>query len=184
MSTTTNAKVSVLGRHDVQTVDGSGRRIHGVIDGVEVKPIRPHVDQRGSLVELINFEDPFWREPIVYSYSLTIKPGRIKGWGMHLRQVDRHALHTGELRLVLFDARTDSPTHGAIQVVCLSDEAKGLVRIPAGVWHAAQNIGDTLVHVTNFPTIAYNRNDPDKQLLPLDTDEIPFEFGDLDGYGR
>jgi dTDP-4-dehydrorhamnose 3,5-epimerase len=127
-----DARVSVLGRDDRQTVDATGTRVSGVIDGVEVKPLRPHVDQRGSLVELINFDDPFWREPIVYSYSMTIKPGRIKGWGMHLRQTDRHALHTGQLRLVLFDAREDSPTHRQIQVVCASDEAKAVVRIPRG----------------------------------------------------
>jgi dTDP-4-dehydrorhamnose 3,5-epimerase len=183
-TTVSDVTVSLLGRDDVATVDAAGRRIHGVIDGVEIKPMRPHVDPRGSLVEVINFDDPFWREPIVYSYAMTIKPGRIKGWGMHLRQIDRHVLMGGELRLVLYDARSDSPTHGTIQIACLSDEAKGAVRIPCGVWHAAQNVGDTMVHLVNFPTIAYDRDEPDKQLLPIGTDQIPFEFGGLDGYGR
>ncbi len=181
---TEDARVSVRGRDDHQTVDESSGARLGAIDGVEVKPIRPHVDQRGSLAEVINFADPFWREPIVYCYTMTVKPGRIKGWGMHLRQVDRHVLHTGEARLVLFDAREDSPTHGVLQTVHMSDEAKAAVRIPAGVWHALQNTGATVMHVTNFPTIPYDRANPDKQLLEIGSPQIPFDFGDLDSYGR
>jgi dTDP-4-dehydrorhamnose 3,5-epimerase len=52
------------------------------------------------------------------------------------------------------------------------------------VWHAAQNVGETVLHLTNFPTIPYDRTDPDKQLLPIDTDEIPFDWDELDTYDR
>jgi dTDP-4-dehydrorhamnose 3,5-epimerase len=176
--------VSLLGTRDEQTVDPTGRHVGRGIDGVEVQRARPFIDPRGSLIEVVNFEDPFWREPIVYSYSMTVNPGRIKGWGMHLRQVDRHHVHAGSVRFVLYDARTDSPTHGHIAIVCLGDEARGAVRIPAGVWHAAQNYGSSVAHITNFPTIAYDHSAPDKQLLPIGTDLIPFDFGDLDTYGR
>ena len=176
--------VSVLGSADGQTVDGHGRRASTGIDGVELQLVRAHLDSRGSLAEVINFADPFWREPIVYSYSLTIEPGRIKGWGMHLRQADRHHVHCGRLRIVLHDARTNSPTHGNTAVHCLGSEARGALRIPPGVWHAFQNVGQDVVHVTNFPTIAYDHEHPDKQMLPLDTELISFDFDDLDSYGR
>lgn len=178
------ARVSLLGTDDHQTVDATGRRVSHGIDGVEVQLVRPHIDPRGMLTEVVNFADPFWREPIVYSYSITINPGRVKGWGMHLRQVDRHHVHNGHVRFVLYDARTDSPTHGNLAIVCLGDEARGAVRIPAGVWHAAQSYGTVAAHVTNFPTLPYDHANPDKQMLPLDTPEIPFDFGLLDTYGR
>jgi hypothetical protein len=32
---------------------------------------------------IVNFDQPFWEEPVVYAYGITIRPGRIKGWGMH-----------------------------------------------------------------------------------------------------
>jgi hypothetical protein len=49
-------------------------------------------------METINFDDPFWEEPIVYAYSFTVAPGRIKGWGMHRDQTDRYAALAGQLR--------------------------------------------------------------------------------------
>ena len=156
----------------------------GTIDGVDLQLTRPHIDPRGSLIEVINFDDPFWHEPIVYSYSITVNAGRIKGWGMHMRQVDRHHVHCGRVRFVLFDARVDSPTHGNVAQFHFGDEARGTLRIPPGVWHAVQNVGDVPAHVTNFPTIAYDRANPDKQLLPIGSSEIPFDFDDLDSYGR
>lgn len=177
-------QLSVVGRSDRQTVDDAGRSEKMRIDGVEVQLVRPHLDPRGTLIEVVNFDDPFWREPIVYSYSITINPGRIKGWGMHLRQVDRHHVHNGQVRFVLYDARTTSPTHGQVDVICLGEESRGALRIPAGVWHAAHCFGTVPAHVTNFPTIPYDRERPDKRLLPIDSDEIPFDFNDLDSYGR
>ena len=36
-------------------------------------------------MEMVNFDDPFWEEPVVYAYAFTVSPGRIKGWGMHKR---------------------------------------------------------------------------------------------------
>ena len=53
--------------------------------------LEPHVDHRGSLFEIVNFDHPFWQEPVVYAYAITIRPGRIKGWGMHKLQTDRYA---------------------------------------------------------------------------------------------
>ena len=85
---------------------------------------------------------------------------------------------------MLYDARTESPTHGHLAIVCLGDEARGAVRIPPGVWHAAHNYGTSVAHITNFPTIAYDHASTDKQLLPIGTELIPFDFDDLDMYGR
>lgn len=180
----TEARVSLLGMTDHQTVAADGRPMPGRIEGVEIQYVRPHVDARGMLVEVVNFSDPFWREPVVYSYAITVDPGKVKGWGMHLRQVDRHHVHSGRVRFVLYDARIDSPTHGCVQTLWMGDEARGAVRIPNGVWHALQNVADVVAHVTNFPTVPYDRAAPDKQLLPLDTELIPFDFSNLGGYGR
>lgn len=180
----TAAELSVVGTADRQTAVTGGQQIVHDIDGVEVKRVQIHLDPRGTLTEVINFDDPFWFEPVVYSYSLTVNAGRIKGWGMHLRQVDRHYVHCGNLRMVLFDARKGSPTHGNVAMVHLGDESRGIVRIPPGVWHALQNWGSTPAHVINFPTVPYDHANPDKQMLPISTDQIPFDFGDLDSYGR
>ena len=44
-----------------------------------------------------------------------------------------------------------------------------------------RNIGQEELMVINFPTIQYDHNNPDKYRLPLKTDLIPYDFGDVEG---
>jgi dTDP-4-dehydrorhamnose 3,5-epimerase len=81
-------KVTPGVERDAPTVTSNGERI-ARIEGVEVNKLFPHNDHRGSLTEVISEASRFWREPIVHAYLFTVRPGRIKGWGMHKRQADR-----------------------------------------------------------------------------------------------
>jgi dTDP-4-dehydrorhamnose 3,5-epimerase len=167
---------------DRPTVGAAGERIDITIAGVEVRRLGPiHLDHRGSLVEVIDTQDSFWRDPIVYAYRFTISPGRIKGWGMHKLQTDRYVLAAGRIRVALFDGRTDSPTFEVVNQVFFGDEAPGLLSIPPGVWHADQNIGATEAAVINFPTRAFDRANPDKYRLDPHGSAIPFDFTLRDG---
>ncbi len=150
-----------MGMRDVPTVAAEGRqRAH--LEGVVAAAGVVHVDHRGTLMETINFDDPFWDEPIVYAYAFTVAPGRIKGWGMHRHQTDRYAALAGKLRVVLYDGRPNSPTFQRFAEFHFSDEAPGFLRIPPGVWHADQNWGKTDAHIVNFPTHPYDHANPDK----------------------
>lgn len=167
---------------DRPTIGTEGQRIDVTIAGVEVRRLGPiHVDHRGSLLEVIDTRDPFWRDPIVYAYLFTVSPGRIKGWGMHKLQTDRYLLASGRLRVVLFDGRRDSPTFEAVNQIHFADEAPGLLSIPPGVWHADQNIGEKEAQVINLPSRAYDRANPDKYRLDPHGGEIPFDFTLRDG---
>jgi dTDP-4-dehydrorhamnose 3,5-epimerase len=151
------------------------------IEGVEVAPLAPHVDHRGSLTEILNQASPFWREPVVHVYLFTIRPGRIKGWGMHRLQADRYLRVRGQVRVVLFDGRVDSATHGTYDQFFFGDELPALLRIPPGVWHADQNIGAEEAAIMNFPTVAYDPTAPDKYRIDPHSGEIPFDWDVLDG---
>jgi len=71
---------------DAPTVDAHGQPLTTGIEGVRYVRLTPQVDHRGSLTEVVNFDNDFWDEPIVYSYCFTIRPGRIKAWAMHRLQ--------------------------------------------------------------------------------------------------
>ena len=120
-------------------------------------------------------------EPIVYAYLFSIRPGRIKGWGMHERQTDRYAVLAGDVRVVLYDDRPRSPTRGQFCQFYFTDAVRGLVRIPPGVWHADQNFGPREAMVMNFPTRPYNRAKPDKRRLDPHSNAIPFDWALHDG---
>jgi dTDP-4-dehydrorhamnose 3,5-epimerase len=159
-----------------QTVDRNGTPLPSAIEGVVVKRLRSHVDHRGSLTPVLDARDPFWADPIVYSYEITINPGRIKGWGMHRLQADRYYVATGNVRVGLFDGREDSPSAGVAVEVQFSTRTPGLLLIPPGVWHADQNWGDTEVRIVNFPTRPYDPDSPDKFHIDIDAGIIPFDW--------
>jgi dTDP-4-dehydrorhamnose 3,5-epimerase len=166
---------------DEPTVDTAGRLLDTGIEGVVYGRAVSNVDHRGSLTEVVNFDHGFWDEPIVYSYVITVSPGRIKGWGMHRKQADRYFVCLGNIRVVLFDGRVKSPTHGKFAEFHFSDASRGRLLIPPGVWHADQNWGDTEAVIINFPTRPYNREHPDKYRIDPESTEIPFDFRLRDG---
>jgi dTDP-4-dehydrorhamnose 3,5-epimerase len=180
-STTTGLEVSPAGLKDSQTVDRSGRELFGQVEGVEVTRLNEHADGRGSLTPFLSLADSFWREPVVYAYSVKVRPGKIKGWGMHRLQTDRYFVPACRLRVVLYDGRVDSPTFESFQEIWFSDGSSGLVRIPPGVWHADQNWGDCDAWLVNFPTRPYDPADPDKYRLDPHGEEIAFDWTIRDG---
>ena len=167
---------------DRATVTPAGERLDPLPDGVTFLDAPTHADARGSVVELF---DPRWgwhRDPIVFVYTFTIRPGMVKGWGLHAEHEDRYFILFGEMEVVLYDERPGSPTEGLVATVVLSEHRRRLMNIPAGIWHADHNIGEKDVVVVNFPTIQYDHSNPDKYRLPLDTDRIPYRFEDAHGW--
>jgi len=147
------------------------------IEGVVIERPPLHVDHRGSLFEAISHGHPFWREPIVHAEWVVSSPGMIKGWGMHLESNDRYVVGGGHLRVVLYDGRIDSPTHGRIAQFHFGSRSPGWLRIPCGVWHASQNYGDVEAIILNFPTEPHRFGAPDKYRLdPYDRSLIDFDW--------
>ena len=161
---------------DPQTVTPTGEPVRELIAGVVVRSAITHVDDRGEVCEVF---DPAWgvsADPLVYVYQAMVRPGKTKGWIVHHQQDDRIFVSLGALRIVLYDAREDSPTQGRINEIFLSERNRGLLVIPRGVFHAVQNVGAVDAYFVNVPTRAYAHQAPDKFRLPIDTDQIPFSL--------
>lgn len=167
---------------DIQTVNAEGVSTTEVPEGVTFKEMTTHIDDRGSVCEMYDSRWDWHPDPLVFSYVFTIRPGVVKGWGLHKLHEDRYFILFGEVEVVLYDARKDSPTFGLVSKVVLSAYNRRLMNIPAGIWHANKNIGQQDVVVVNFPTICYDHSNPDKYRLPLDTDQIPYTFDDPKGW--
>jgi dTDP-4-dehydrorhamnose 3,5-epimerase len=133
-------------------------------------------------MEVFDLRWNFHPDPLVFAYTFSIRPGVVKGWNLHREHEDRYAILVGEMELVLFDPRPGSPTCGQMSRILLTAQAPSLVTVPRNVWHADHNVGRTDVVVVNFPTTPYDHEQPDKYRLPIDTDLIPFSFGDAKGW--
>jgi dTDP-4-dehydrorhamnose 3,5-epimerase len=167
---------------DTQTVRQDGTRFTPLLHGVRIRPMTTHIDARGSVTELYDPRWPWHDEPLVFVYTFSIRPGFVKGWNLHREHEDRYAILQGEMELVMFDPRPDSPTCGSICRIVLSERQPCLVNVPRDVWHADHNFGTTDVVVVNFPTTAYDHANPDKYRLPIDSPLIPYSFDGARGW--
>jgi dTDP-4-dehydrorhamnose 3,5-epimerase len=159
---------------DRQTVTPSGVRIASVIDGVEFRAGQMQVDERGTLVEILSLGENSVDLPIVHVYMVSIRPGQVKGWVVHRKQDDRLFFLSGSSKVALYDGRVGSPTEGLVDVRFLGTDNRGLLVVPAGVYHALRNVGSDDVLFANLPTRAYDHADPDKFRLPAANDVIPY----------
>jgi dTDP-4-dehydrorhamnose 3,5-epimerase len=174
--TPANSELEPHYKQDRATVTATGQSTATLPHGVSVRDLALHTDDRGTVCELY---DPRWGwhdAPLLYSYMFTVRPGIVKGWGMHKLHEDRYCLISGEMKLVLYDGRSDSPTFGLVAQIYLSAQRRQIVNIPIGVWHADENVGSVDVVAINFPTRLYDHESPDKYRLPVDTDLIPHRF--------
>lgn len=169
-------------KRDPSTVTETGESRQRLTEGVIMKELPTHADARGTLVELFDVRWNWHPDPLVFAYSFTIRPGYAKGWNLHREHEDRYFILQGEMELVLFDPRPESTTCGEVCRIVLSESNRRLVNVPKFVWHADHNIGARDVVVVNFPTTPYDHENPDKYRLPLDTDLIPYSFGNATGW--
>ena len=163
-------------RKDEPTVSSDGSDLQELIVGVELRRTPTHADERGTLTEVIDLRWEFTDDPLVYVYLVTLRPEQIRGWVVHQAQNDRLFVYAGVLKIALYDARTDSPTHGLVNVFHLGGHDRALLSIPAGVYHGVHNVGSEDGAFVNLPSQPYQHDDPDKYRLPLDNDVIPYRL--------
>lgn len=167
---------------DKQTVTPEGKSVQHLIAGVVIQSSVTHVDDRGTLCEIYSPHRPPHPAPLVYVYQFTIRPGKIKGWHVHHLHDDRIFISQGQVKVVLYDSRIDSQTHGMINEIYRSDLDRTIMVIPAFVFHAHENVGSTDALFISMPTRPYQHDNPDVHRLPLDTDQIPYRFEQRRGW--
>lgn len=123
-----------------------------MIEGVEIKELTTHCDERGYFRELIRSTDEFFEEGFgQWSVSL-MHQGTIKAWHIHQLQTDWWYVASGTLKVVLNDRREDSPTRDeTMELLMGGAHPARIVKIPPGVAHGCKCIsGDaSLFYITS-----------------------------------
>jgi dTDP-4-dehydrorhamnose 3,5-epimerase len=146
-----------------------------MIDGVVIKQLKAHADERGCLTEILRSDDELF-SGFGQIYVSRNYPGVVRAWHYHKLQEDFWACVKGMIKVGLYDAREDSPTHGEVQEVFLGEQSMVLLKIPIGVMHGYKTIGVEPSLLLNLPTMVYNPAQPDEYRLPYDTDQIPYNW--------
>lgn len=146
-----------------------------MIDGVRVKQLIRHSDDRGFFQEIVRDDDGLLRRFGQASMSKTY-PGVIKAFHYHERQDDLWFFPVGNAQVVLYDLREDSPTKGETNVFYMGEDNPIAVLIPTGVAHGYRTLGEKPAIIIYFTTQSYNPNNPDEKRLPFNDPRIGFNW--------
>jgi dTDP-4-dehydrorhamnose 3,5-epimerase len=128
----------------------------GDIEGVQIRALHVHQDERGWLTELFRSDDLGPELVPVMAYLSQTEPGVARGPHEHVEQTDLFAfLGPSDFELHLWDARSDSPTYGARTKKICGVSNPCTVVVPPGVVHGYRNIGSLPGWVINAPNRLY-----------------------------
>ncbi len=145
-----------------------------MIDGVFIKKLVTHTDERGFFREIIRVTDDFFGEGFGQWSVSQIHTGVIKAWHIHKKQVDWWYVHSGVVKVALYDTRRDSPTHKELMELLMGDnQPVQVLRIPLGVAHGCKCISGP----ANLFYITSNIYDPDDEFrITFDDPDIGFDW--------
>lgn len=161
----------------------------GPIDGVMLKSLKVHADQRGYFLEQLKRGDlddqgrAFLPEHGFAQMSRSLAyarggnpPELIKAFHWHRQQWDYWDIVKGNARVVLVDLRLDSATAGRTQVVMAGQNSPKMIAIPPLVAHGYQALDLQDVLLCYYVTEPYDPNHPDEGRIPWNDPRIDFDW--------
>jgi len=149
-----------------------------VIEGVLIKDLLTHKDQRGYFREIIRHDDDFFAEGFgQWSHSL-MYTGVIKAWHLHQVQTDWWYVVSGVLRVGLCDRRPESETFSQTMDFMMGDhQAAQVLKIPPGIAHGCKALQGpvNLLYMTS-----HTYNSDDEYRIAHDNPDIGFDWLKLD----
>jgi dTDP-4-dehydrorhamnose 3,5-epimerase len=162
---------------DAQSIDRSWRPMPiALIDGVLHREVAPVATGYGRLLELYRSEWDPDGTGVDQVFASVLRRGSLSAWHAHGSTVDRISVIAGAVRLVLYDARPGSPSHGRINEFHITEHRPAMVRIPPRVWHGVQNLEDGESVIVNAVDRAYDYESPDHYRVPHDSEHVPYRF--------
>jgi len=144
--------------------------IEVTIDGVAVKELSTHADERGFFREVVRETDDFFERFGQWSHAL-MYAGTAKAWHIHHRQTDWWYV-IGAIKVALYDARAGSPTKGNLMEFMMGDQQPLCVKIPPGVAHGCRAMA--LSHILYLTSHVYSPEDEGR--LPHDDPSIGYDW--------
>ncbi len=145
------------------------------IQGVKIKKIERHFDDRGFFSEIIKFGEETFKEVKQTSYTETY-PGVIKAFHWHKKQYDVWFPLKGNIQVVLYDTRENSSTFKQTQVIYAGEDKPLLILIPPRVAHGYRVLGVKRAGLLYHTSEDYDAKNPDEERIPFDDAGIAFDW--------
>ncbi|CAH0260161.1 dTDP-4-dehydrorhamnose 3,5-epimerase family protein [Peribacillus simplex] len=147
-----------------------------MIEGVKVKKLVKHCDDRGFFAELVRDDEPELLSRFGQASCSMSYPGVIKAFHYHEKQDDLWFFPSGNAQVVLYDLREGSSTKGETDVYYMGEENPIMLLIPKGVAHGYRVLGQKPATILYFTTESYNPKNPDEKRINWDDSVIGFSW--------
>jgi len=145
-----------------------------MINGVFLKDLITHADERGFFREIIRATDDFFAAGFGQLSHSLVYPGIVKAWHAHTEQTQWTHVICGLLKVVLYDSRSESSTFGQRMEFLAGDNQKALVySFPPGVVHGYRCINGP-AHVIYVTSGTYDLKDEIR--IPYDDATIGYDW--------
>lgn len=132
-----------------------------MLEGVRVKPLKKHQDERGFFTEVMrkDWGDLFQSNDFVQANLSITYPQVIRAWHRHLRgQIDYFIVLKGAIKICLWDDQTRELTE-----IISTGQIPQIVRVPGKFWHGFKVIGNHAVWLLYFVNRLYDYANPDEE---------------------
>jgi dTDP-4-dehydrorhamnose 3,5-epimerase len=145
-----------------------------MIEGVVLKELATHVDERGFFREVIRVTDDFFKEGFGQLSHSLVYPGIVKAWHLHKIQTQWTYIVCGVLKVALHDCRPTSPTYRkTFEFLAGDNQPARVYSLPAGVAHGYRCIHGP-AHVMYLTSGVYDQND--EMRIPHNDLEIGYNW--------
>ncbi len=142
-----------------------------MIHDIKITPLKIISDERGKVMHMLRADSKVFKE-FGEIYFSTINNKAIKGWHLHKESCLNYACVKGEVKLVLFDDRNDSPSKNKYQEIILSPKNYCLVTIPPNIWNGFKGLDKEESIIANCLTIPHN----EKEMIRKDPFDKSFNY--------
>ncbi len=133
------------------------------IKDVTISKLKIIEDERGKVMHMMRNDSKVFQS-FGEIYFSTIYKDVIKAWHLHKEATLNYACVSGEVKLVLYDDRTESDSRGIYEEIFLTPENYFLVTIPPNIWNGFKGlaIGESII--ANCLNLPHN----EKEMVRLD----------------
>lgn len=144
-----------------------------MINGVSVRELMVFENELGGVKHMLKKQWPEFKE-FGEVYFSTVNAGVIKGWKKHDSTTLNYSVPIGNVKVVIYDDNSSSPTYQQIQEVELGEANHILLTIPPQVWYSFSALNNDKAIICNLIDIEHS--DDNHHQVELDDDKIPYRW--------
>ena len=144
-----------------------------MIDDLIIEKLNVIADERGKLMHMLRVDSPLFAR-FGEIYFSVVNPGVVKAWKRHFKMTQHFVVPVGNIRLVIYDNRERSASHGRFEILDLGEDNYCIVRIPPLVWYGFKGISPIPALIANCTDMPHDPNESER--LDKFDGKIPYNW--------